>query len=176
MKYLFSSKRLGFRNWKDTDLDQLTTLNSSESVMKYFPNTTNTRENSEFIKRMQKMFIEKNYCYFVVEQIDTNEFLGFIGLAYQDYDSEFNPSIDIGWRIREEFWGKGIATEGAMRVLEYAKKELLLKEVVSIAPTINKGSINIMSKIGMNHKYNFNHPKLKGFKDLESCSLYSISF
>ena len=174
MRYLFTSERLGFRGWVDSDLIQLTTLNNNKSVMNFFPRTTSTTENADFIIRMQHMLNEKCYCYFVVEDLINNDFLGFIGLSYQDYEASYNPSIDIGWRISPEFWGEGYATEGANRVLLYAKQELKLKEIVSVAPKINLASIRVMENIGMIHQFDFKHPKLKDNEAIEKCCLYSI--
>ena len=35
--YLFKSERLGFRNWKNGDLDEFIKLNSDDKVMEHFP-------------------------------------------------------------------------------------------------------------------------------------------
>ena len=33
---------------------------------------------------------------------------------------DFTPCVEIGWRLAEEFWGNGYATEGALVVLALA--------------------------------------------------------
>lgn len=174
MKFHFTSERLGFRSWKASDLEFLNRLNSDAEVMKYFPSTLSQVDNSSFIHRMQRMFKDKGYCYWPVEELQSQSLIGFIGLSFQDYTAHFNPSIDIGWRINTNFQGKGYATEGAKKVLDYAKNELRLIKVVSVAPIFNKPSIRIMEKIGMLKEYNFNHPKLSEHIELRECSLYSI--
>ncbi len=175
MEYIFTSERLGFRNWQSTDLTFLNELNSNSEVMKYFPKTVSETENIKFIEGMQSMFKVKGYCYFVVEILQTREFMGFIGLALQDYEAAFTPAIDIGWRLLPQYWKKGLATEGAKRVLKFAEKDLKIDNIISVAPVINTGSIEVMLKIGMTHQYNFNHSKLREFKRIEKCSLYSVS-
>ena len=88
----------------------------------------------------------------------SGEFIGFVGLCDQAYESPFTPCTDIGWRLAPEFWGKGYATEGAKRCLEYAFNDLRLDEIKSTAPKVNVPSIRVMEKanmqaVGMTDKY-----------------------
>lgn len=173
--YIFTSNRLGFRNWKQSDIDQLLKLNSSKEVMKYFPSIPNKQQCESFITRMQKLYEEKKLCYFAVEVIDSEEFIGFIGLSEQTYEADFNPSIDIGWRLLPDFWGKGYATEGAKRCVDYAFNTLKLEKIVSVAPSINIPSITVMERIGMQKEYTFDHPLLKDYSELQECVLYTLN-
>lgn len=173
--YLFTSNRLGFRNWKKSDINILQEINSNEDVMRYFPTPLKKEQTLEFIQRMQKQFNDKGLCYFAVEIKETREFIGFIGLSEQTYTADFNPSIDIGWRLHPNFWGKGFATEGAKRCLEYGFSQLKLKEIVSVAPLINIPSILVMEKINMKKVKEFKHPLLNSFPKIEPCVLYSIN-
>ena len=172
--YLFTSERLGFRNWKTSDVNSLFELNSNNEVMRYFPAIQTKTQSESFIQRMQEQFQKNGFCYFAVEVIETQEFIGFIGISEQTYEIDFNPSIDIGWRLHPKFWRKGYATEGAKKCLEFAFKELNIKEIVSVAPTINIPSITVMKKIGMEKIKDFKHPLLKAHSELEMCSLYSL--
>ena len=117
--YLFTSKRLGFRNWKLSDIDDLFEINSNIEVMKYFPSTVTKEDCEKFIHRMQQQYIKNKFCYFAVEVIDTKQFIGFIGISEQTYEADFNPSIDIGWRLSPKFWGKGYAYEACTNLIEY---------------------------------------------------------
>jgi len=170
--YIFTSERLSFRNWKKSDIEALFNINSNDKVMRYFPSKPTMEATEAFIQRMQQMYAEEKFCYFAVETLDTNQFIGFIGLAKQTYEADFNPSIDIGWRLHPNFWGKGFATEGAKACLQYAFNELTIKKIVSVAPKINTPSISVMKKIGMQKVNDFKHPLLKDFPKLEDCVLY----
>ncbi|PCJ00831.1 MAG: hypothetical protein COB15_01805 [Flavobacteriales bacterium] len=175
MNYLFKSERLGFRNWVDSDISLMTDISGDAEVMKYFPAVATPQQTAEFIVRMQVMFTENGFCYFAVDELSNNQFIGFIGLSHQDYDVEFAPFIDIGWRLDKNCWGKGFATEGAKRCLEYAFNDLGLTNIKSTAPLINTNSIKIMEKIGMTKQLEFQHPKLLGNKRLENCVCYEFN-
>ncbi|MGG8496841.1 GNAT family N-acetyltransferase [Tenacibaculum sp. TC6] len=174
-KYLFTSDRLGFRNWQSSDLENLYLLNANKKVMRYFPSTQTKEDCEAFIQRMQLQYKKNRYCYFAVELKETEEFIGFIGLSEQTYAVDFNPSTDIGWRILPEHWKKGYAVEGAKQCLTYAFNTLSLKQIVAIAPVINKPSIAVMEKLGMLKIKDFEHPLLQKFPEILKCSLYAIS-
>ena len=172
--YLFSSARLGFRNWCTSDLVPFAALNADPEVMAHFPKRLSKKESADFMLRLQKHFLQKGYTYFAAEVIDTKEFIGFIGLAYQDYISEFTPAIDIGWRLKKSAWGKGYATEGASRMLDFAFHSLGIKKIIAVCTADNFASENVMKKIGLGNKKEFLHPKLKEFPAQERCLCYTI--
>lgn len=172
--YEFTSERLGFRTWKTSDFPKLLEMNTHQEVMRYFPTIQTAIQCREFIERMETHYRQHGYCYFAVEELATEEFIGFIGLSLQTYDIDFNPSTDIGWRLLPNYWGKGYATEGAKACLNYGFKELNLKEIVSVAPTINLPSLAVMKKIGMVKVKDFKHPLLTAYPELETCSLFAI--
>lgn len=165
---------MGFRNWFDTDLPKMTAINSDAEVMKHFPSIQTTQQTQEFIARMQSQFVAKGFCYFAVETIEKNEFIGFIGISQQTYEADFTPCIDIGWRIAKQHWSLGYATEGAKRVLNYAFDDLNISKILSIAPAVNNASIGVMTKIGMQKVKNFEHSLLMNNERLKECVLYEI--
>jgi len=173
--YLFASERLGFRNWKTSDIDLLYQINNNDTVMEFFPSKPSLQNTKDFITRMQDLYAQEKYCYFAVETLETNDFIGFIGFGKQIYEADFNPSTDIGWRLHPNFWGKGYATEGAKACLTYAFKQLNLSKIVSVAPKINLPSIKVMQKINMTKVKDFKHPLLKDYAHLETCVLFEIT-
>ena len=172
--YIFTSERLGFRNWKEEDIEPFSKINADKEVMEHFPKTLTKAETAGFIAKSQQQFLEKGFTYFAVDILETKQFIGFIGLSYQTYEAPFNPSVDIGWRLGKEFWGNGYATEGAKKCLEYAKDSCKLSIINSVCTKTNKASENVMQKIGMQKKSNFLHPMLKDYPSLQECLLYQI--
>lgn len=171
--YLFKSERLGFRDWLDSDKSEMFIINSDPKVMEFFPSLPSQEQTEQFVEKMKHQFNEKGLCYFAVDKLINNEFIGFIGISEQDFKSDFTPCIDIGWRLSQKEWGKGYATEGAKRCLDYAFNELNIDEIKSICPIINEKSERVMEKLGMRKDKIFKHPLLSNFKELETCVLYS---
>ena len=173
--YLFTSSRLGFRNWLEADKAKMIAISSDPEVMEFFPAVAKLEQTIAFIERMQIMFEEKGYCYFAVDRLEDGAFIGFIGLCDQEYEAPFTPCVDIGWRLAAQYWGNGYATEGAKRCVAYAFAQLGLKKIYAVAPIINAKSIHVMEKIGMTKAMNFEHSKLLGVDNLRLCACYEIS-
>ncbi|MCX7550389.1 GNAT family N-acetyltransferase [Xanthomarina sp. F2636L] len=173
--YIFKSKRLGFRNWTQNDLEQFSEMNANPNVMEHFPKPLTENETSAFIERLLKHYETYGYCYFATEILNTGEFIGFIGLAYQDYKTDFTPATDIGWRLKQSAWGYGYATEGALRCLDFAFNHLHLEQVIATCTHKNNKSEHVMKKVGMKMIGKFNHPKLKDYPEYETCLCYQIT-
>lgn len=172
--YLFESNRLGFRKWKESDLEEFALMNSDPIVMDHFPSILSLEESKLSMEKIDATFTARGYCYFAAIELMSHKLIGMIGVSDKEFQSTFTPAVDIGWRLKKEFWGKGYATEGAKRCLQFAFEELQLKRIVSIAPKVNVNSIRVMEKIGMYKLLEFNHPQLKEYKNLVNCVCYEI--
>lgn len=172
--YIIKTPRLGLRNWHYSDLATMADLNADPEVMEYFPKTQTIDQTSSFINRMQQHYEDHGFCYFAVDLLGNQEFIGFIGLLHQNYDAPFTPCIDIGWRLKRSSWGYGYATEGAAACLEFGFEKLGLKTIHSVASVSNTPSEKVMQKIGMKKLLKFDHPKLLDYLELKECVVYSI--
>lgn len=56
---------------------------------------------------------------------------------------------EIGWTVHKEFRNKGIATESAKLVIEYAFSIMSANKVIAHCDSCNIASENVMKKIGM---------------------------
>ena len=59
------------------------------------------------------------------------------------------PEIEIGWRLRRDAWGAGLATEAARAVFDHGFMTLGLPEVVADIHPENARSIRVAEKIGL---------------------------
>jgi RimJ/RimL family protein N-acetyltransferase len=174
-KYIFKSERLGFRNWTNDDLEEFAKLNSDKAVMEHFPEILSKKEVGKFIDRLKKHYAHNGFTYYATEILETKELIGMIGLAFQEYKTNFTPAIDIGWRLKRKAWGKGYATEGANRCLKYAFDELGINKIIAVCTIKNKKSENVMKKIGMTKIGEFNHPEMKKHPAYEKHFCYEIT-
>jgi len=171
---LIETARLGIRNWTLDDLPAMAAINANPEVMRYFPRTQTEMETKGFIERAQASYEKLGYTYFAVDHLKDKKMIGFIGLAYQEYESRFTPATDIGWRLHPAYWGCGLATEGARATLGFGLQVLKLPKIISVAVRANKPSIKVMEKIGLKKLGNFQHPLLADYPELKFCVAYGI--
>ena len=175
MDYLFTSQRLGFRNWIPSDKKPFAAMCKDKDVMEYFPSTLSTKESNGLIDRLIKHYNENNFTFYAVDILENSEFIGFIGMINTSFEAYFTPCVEIGWRLKRASWGKGYATEGAKCCLKYGFDELNLNEIVSITPLKNSKSEKVMQKIGMHKEGIFEHPYFEDDHWLKTEMLYKIS-
>jgi ribosomal-protein-alanine N-acetyltransferase len=175
INYYFETERLYFRDWKETDKPIFAQMNADPNVMKYFVKTLDTQKSNEFVNRIGKQINEKGYGLWAVELKAEKQFIGFIGFNYTDFKSDFTPCIEIGWRLHNDYWLKGYATEGAKGCLNYGFNIIDLNEAYSFTTVSNKGSEKVMQKIGMKKIKEFNHPNIATSHALCKHVLYRIT-
>lgn len=170
------TERLILRPWKERDLAPFGKMNADAKVREFFPSLLTQEQSDQTAKKIQDEIEKLGYGFWAVEIPKVADFIGFIGLHHVSYQAHFTPAIEIGWRLDVPYWGKGYATEGALRALEYAFDELCLKEIVSFTTVTNIKSRKVMEKIGMHRKEedDFHHPLLPEGHPLSLHVLYKI--
>jgi len=174
---IIRTDRLLLRPWNDTDLEPFAQLNADSRVMEYFPSVLSRKESDELAGRICAKLEEQGWGLWAVSIPGVADFIGFIGLAKVTFEAHFTPTVEIGWRLAFDHWGKGYATEGAKAALAYGFKTLNLDEIVSFTAVQNMRSRRVMEKIGMHHvpKDDFDHPKLPEGHPLCEHVLYRMS-
>lgn len=150
------SDRLHFRLMNENDADLLFDLDQDAEVMRYInggkANTMDTIT-SESIPRLQAFTTpEKGWGYWAITEKNSKEFVGWVLVRPVGFFSEDmqENNIEIGWRLKQSFWGKGYATEAAIAVTNELKRQPNINKLSAFAIAENQGSINIMKKLGMN--------------------------
>src|SRR3990167_3446700 len=157
-----TTKRLLLRQWREEDLAPFAKLNADPRVMEYFPKLRTREESDASVKVFSEHIQRHGWGLWAASLLETDEFIGFIGLQPVPFQAAFTPAVEIVWRLAFEHWGKGYATEGAKAALRYGFERLHLQDIVSFTATKNMRSRAVMERIGMHHEPNhdFDHPKL----------------
>jgi RimJ/RimL family protein N-acetyltransferase len=79
----------------------------------------------------------------VVEKA-TGDVVGRVGL----WHPEGWPGIELGWLIRRDRWGNGLATEAAASALEWGWRHVATDHIISLIQPENTPSIRVAEKIG----------------------------
>ncbi|WP_269930302.1 GNAT family N-acetyltransferase [Aminobacter sp. HY435] len=157
------TERLILRNWQERDRDLFHRINSDDQVMEFFGMRRTRAESDQLFDRLRGNAERDGFGFTAAEIAATGECIGFVGINPTDLEP-FMPkdTIEIGWRLAPEFWGKGYVTEAANAWLEFCFDQLGLEEVVSFAVWNNDRSTSVMKRIGMRNEpaRNFDHPRV----------------
>jgi ribosomal-protein-alanine N-acetyltransferase len=174
MNTIIHTERLTLRAWETKDLLDCIEMNLDKEVMKYFPSILTKEQSIEFYDRVQKHFLENGFGLYVVENTSTKQFLGYTGFMIANFEASFTPCIEIGWRFKKQYWGKGYATEAAKACLQYGFDSLGFDKICSFTATPNIKSENVMKTIGMIKTGTFSHPKIDKEHILNLHVIYEI--
>lgn len=171
------TERLLLRRWRDTDRLPFRKLNSDPRVMEFMPRQLAPEASDELILRIEEHFERHGFGPFAAELREDGAFLGYVSLWVPNFEAHFMPAVEIGWRLSADYWGRGLATEGARAVVHHAFAELGLESLVSFTVPENLRSRRVMEKLGMFHdpRDDFDHPLLPEGHPLRRHVLYRFA-
>lgn len=75
--------------------------------------------------------------------------IGTVGCFWTSKEAK---AMELAYAIGEEYWGKGLATEASLAVMQYCFKEFSLKRIQARCKAENKPSARVMEKVGMTYE------------------------
>ena len=150
MTSIIETDRLILREFVESDFEAVYEFSSNKEVQKYTGDTliASFEDAKELIKNVwHKDYQTYGYGRWATIYKPDNKLIGFAGLKYLP---EFNAT-DIGFRFLPEYWGKGIATEASVEIIDYGFKQLNLGRIIGIAMPENVGSSKVLEKIGLSY-------------------------
>lgn len=139
------TERLTLRMFRDEDLDSYAKICGDPEVMRYLGGKPLNRGEAW---RQIAFFVGhwhlRGYSHWAVEEKASGDVVGRIGFL----NPEGWPGFEIGWTLGRASWGKGYATEGARRALQYAFTELDREHVISLIHPDNQASIKVAERLG----------------------------
>ena len=177
---ILQTERLTLRQWQPSDYAIFDQINADPEVMRYFPKLLSKKTSDIIANKCQQLIKENGWGFWAVSLKDAAEnkshFIGMVGLNKIHTDMPFAPGVEIGWRLHQDYWGQGYATEAARAALRFAFTELALDDVVAFTAVINEHSQLIMGRIGMTDtQQDFEHPMLDSKHCLAKHVLYKIT-
>jgi RimJ/RimL family protein N-acetyltransferase len=140
------SERLLLRWFREHDLEQFCQICSDAEVMRFLGDGRPMTEME--VWRQMATFMGhwyfRGYGIWAVEEKSSGKVIGRIGFM----NPAGWPGFELGWTLGRESWGKGYATEGARRALEYAFTEMNRDHVISLIAPENVASIRVAERLG----------------------------
>jgi RimJ/RimL family protein N-acetyltransferase len=140
------TERLLLRWFREDDFEQFCEICSDAEVMRFLGDGRPMTEMEVWRQMAMIMghWYFRGYGIWAVEEKETGKVVGRIGLIYP----AGWPGFELGWTLGRESWGKGYATEGARRALEYAFTEMGRDHVISCIAPENVASVRVAERLG----------------------------
>lgn len=141
------SERLSLRGHREEDLDDLVAFHGDEEVTRYTPWPTRTREQTReaLAHRIGQRAAAASgeAIVLAVQERETGTVIGEALLLRQGDDEAV-----LGYALRRDRWGRGLATEAARTLLVAGIDSFGLRRATAVVVPANTASIAVLGKLG----------------------------
>lgn len=156
---MYESKRVLLRSYRENEAHLLVELDSDPRVMKYISDgkPTSLDEAQKTIDRLQNYvkFWNHHMGTFAAFQKSTNLYMGWFLLRPPKNNLSEMKNLELGYRLKHDFWGQGFGYEVSRVLVDKAFKKLKCETVFATAMAGNEGSIAVMKKVGLKWDSNY---------------------
>jgi len=147
---ILSTARLRFEPFDERHGDGLHAMNRDPEVQRYLLGRPETMDETlAAIARVRARQAAWGYGWWAFIEHDTGELVGAGCVQHLDHQRA-NPH-EIGWRLRRDRWGQGLASEAARELARFAFDELQAPLVCAIRHPDNLPSQRVMERLGMRY-------------------------
>ena len=145
-----------FRRFRADDAPLLFELDSDPEVMRFISKGNPPpleRIKNEILPRLLAWYEQSPPQGFWAAHLhDTSDFIGFFHLRP---DKIVPEEMELGYRLKRNVWGRGLATEGSRALLERAFSEWNYEKVCARTLAGNLASRRVMEKAGLTFECDF---------------------
>ena len=140
--------RLRLRAWRPSDLPAVVAMNSDPAVMRYVREIGSAAEETRRAHDLMAADRGGGLGIWAVEGLEDAAFHGAgMLIPLPGYDD-----VEVGYRLPQASWGRGIATEIACRLRDHGFEELGLAEIVAVTAPENRASQRVLQKAGLSFR------------------------
>jgi RimJ/RimL family protein N-acetyltransferase len=149
MTVVFETERLLFRLFTVEDAELIFQLNLDPEVIRFTHDPISNLDEARQIleNKILPQYALYNHGRWAVHLKPGLEFMGWCGLKFMPEKNE----VDLGYRFKKQYWGKGYATEAAWAAARYGFEKLGLQRIVAWAEHGNLASVRVLEKCGMRY-------------------------
>jgi RimJ/RimL family protein N-acetyltransferase len=174
---VITTERLILRTWDESDLDAFMEATNTPAVMRWLGGVWSREDHEAGFARITGYQRDFGHTFWIVEDRASGELLGFCGLKRVNSPGagDLTGTAEVGWRLRESAWGKGIAKEAAIASLDLAFGRFGYSEVVAITVEGNGASQGLMRRLGMQRRADLDYIDPRHVDDLGAALVWSIA-
>lgn len=166
-RIICESPRLILRTVTPEDFEDVHEMIADQRVMKFVAGTKTKSETQQWLEWILAEYDRDGICFWAIELKTSGEFVGMVGLLAKEVGGY--EEIELVYRVKKEFWGKGYATEAAKCCENYAKNNLQLKRLIALVHPENIASRRVAGKVGLSLEKEVEYQGIK-------CQVFSKNF
>lgn len=148
------TQRLRLRDWDEADEAAFFAVMNTPAVMRHLGGVQTPEAWRAGFERISGFTRDFGHTFWIVEDKVTGEIQGFCGLKRVNAPGagDLTGTPEIGWRLRESAWGKGIAKEAAIASLDLGFGRFGYDRIIAMTIPANVESQGLMLRLGMGRR------------------------
>jgi len=144
------TERLLLVPWSDDYFDEFAALCGDAEAMHFISRgrPLSRADVEEILRRTRSMWETYGFGPWAAVEKGSGRWVGRIGLNLLG-DWPGADKWEVGYELAPEFWGRGLATEGARRTIRFAWEQTVLNRLVSVTVPDHLASRRVMEKCGL---------------------------
>lgn len=169
--------RLRLREWDDADESGFYAVMNRPEVMRYLGGVQTPQEWNAAYNRILGFQRDYGHTFWIVEDRGSSELLGFCGIKRVNAPGagDLTGRHEVGWRLRPEAWGKGIAKEAAIASMDLAFGRFEAPDVVALTVPSNTPSQGLMIRLGMTRRDDLDYVDTRFGPDLNPTLVFCLT-
>lgn len=170
------TERLRLRDWDDADESAFYKAMNTPAVMRFLGGLQSPAEWHQAFERIRGFSRDFGHTFWIVEDKASGEIQGFCGLKRVNSPGagDLTGEHEIGWRLRESAWGKGIAKEAAVAALDLAFSRFCAPHVIALTVPANLPSQGLMWRLGMTRREDLDFVDTRFGDDMNPSMIWRI--
>ncbi|MBL9117637.1 MAG: GNAT family N-acetyltransferase [Verrucomicrobiaceae bacterium] len=144
---VIETEQLQLRQMTLDDVPALLKVFGDADAMRFYPTPFDEARTREWVNWNRRSYETRGHGLWALIQRSTGEVIGDCGLVSQEVDG--SPEIEVGYHVRRDLWGKGLATEAAQACIDHGLTGFSFRRFVSLIHPQNVPSRRVAAKIGM---------------------------
>ena len=166
--------RLILRDWREEDWPFFWEGTNTPGVMRWLGGVCDGAKRDAAQQRLLSYDREHGHTFWCVERRSDGAILGFCGLKRSNQTGGPLGMMEVGWRLREDAWGRGYAKEAATASLDLAFDRFDAEEVIAMTVQRNTASWGLMRLLGMRRRDDLDFDNAEFDKEDPVIIVYSI--
>jgi [ribosomal protein S5]-alanine N-acetyltransferase len=147
------TERLFLERMRREDTDDLVAMQHDDRFVEVFGHRTPEDRVRRGVARTVEDWDRLGYGLWTLRDCESAAFVGRGGIQPVTIDGV--DEVELGYALRSEWWGRGLATEVSRAALELAFERLELPNVVAFTMPTNVRSRHVIEKLGFTFERNF---------------------
>ena len=146
------TQRLILRDWREEDWREFWRTTNTPAVMRWLGGVVDAEGQAKAQERLLSYRRDHGHTFWAIERKSDDAVIGFCGLKRSNQAGGPIGMMEVGWRLREDAWGKGYAKEAAAASLDLAFTHFDADEVIALTVDGNAASWGLMKRLGMQRR------------------------